>query len=126
MKEQEKTTAMGQGYHNANLVQQDHNEDELLIESLQHLALAATTDKQTIAQLVESNAKLTENVTTLTAQLAQALKTMSTLTGASAPNPKFNAQMKYDQQMDPVGYCWSHGYKVKVGHNSATCTSKKQ
>jgi len=97
LKEQEKTTTMGQGYHNANLVQQDHNEDALLLESLQHLALAATTDKQTIAQLVESNAKLTENVSTLTAQLAQAL--------ATAPKPKSNAQMKYDQQMDPVGYC---------------------
>jgi len=28
--------------------------------------------------------------------------------------------------MDPLGYCWSHGYKVKLGHNSATCSSKKQ
>ena len=27
--------------------------------------------------------------------------------------------------MDPVGYCWSHGYKVKLGHCSATCTRKK-
>jgi len=50
LKEQEKTTAMGQGYHSANLLQQDHTEDELLIESLQHLALAVTTDKETIAQ----------------------------------------------------------------------------
>ena len=27
--------------------------------------------------------------------------------------------------MDPVGYCWTHGYKVKQGHKSATCTRKK-
>ena len=27
--------------------------------------------------------------------------------------------------MDPVGYCQTHGYKVKLGHNSATCTRKK-
>ena len=27
--------------------------------------------------------------------------------------------------MDAVGYCWSHGYKVKLGHSSATCTRKK-
>ena len=65
LKEQEKTTAMGQGYHSANLVQQDHTEDELLIESLQYLTLATTTDTQTIAQLVESNSKLTENVSIL-------------------------------------------------------------
>ena len=46
LKELEKTTAMGQGYHAVNLVQQENEEDSLLAESLNHLALAATTDKQ--------------------------------------------------------------------------------
>ena len=45
--------------------------------------------------------------------------------GAYAPKFKSTNQQKYDSQMDPVGYCWSHGYKVKQGHNSATCTRKK-
>ncbi len=26
---------------------------------------------------------------------------------------------------DKVGYCWSHGHKVKIGHNSSTCTLRK-
>ena len=26
---------------------------------------------------------------------------------------------------DKGGYCWTHGHKVKVGHNSSTCTSRK-
>jgi hypothetical protein len=26
---------------------------------------------------------------------------------------------------DKVGYCWMHGYKVKVGHTNATCTLHK-
>ncbi len=26
---------------------------------------------------------------------------------------------------DNVGYCWRHGYKVKVGHNSSTCLLHK-
>ena len=26
---------------------------------------------------------------------------------------------------DPVGYCWLHGLKVKVGHTSITCNKKK-
>ena len=26
---------------------------------------------------------------------------------------------------DKVGYCSSHGHKVKVGHNGSTCTSRK-
>ena len=40
-----RTTAMGQGNHAANLVQQESDEDSLLAESLNHLALAAITDK---------------------------------------------------------------------------------
>ena len=130
LKEQEKTTAMGQGYHSANVVRQNADDDALIVESLQHLALAATTDKQTIAQLVESNAKLTENIGKLSEKLTQALQTIATLSGSantssSAPKPKTTNQLKFDLQMDPVGYCWSHGYKVKLGHSSATCTRKK-
>jgi hypothetical protein len=26
---------------------------------------------------------------------------------------------------DRTGYCWSHGFKVKAGHTSSTCTSRK-
>ena len=59
LKEQEKTTTMKE-YHAANLVQHNTEDDSFLVESLQHLALAATTDKQTIVQLIDSNAKLTE------------------------------------------------------------------
>ena len=82
LKEQEKTTAMGKGYHSAHLVQQDtEQQDSLLVESLQHLALAATTDKQTIAQLVAANAKLTENIGKLMDKLSQALQTVAALTG---------------------------------------------
>ena len=28
--------------------------------------------------------------------------------------------------MDPMRYCWTHGYKVRYGHNSATCTNKRK
>ena len=58
-------------------------------------------------------------------KLAQALKTIATLTRYSVQKPKTNTQLKFDLQMDPVGYCWSHGYKIKLGHSSATCTRKK-
>ena len=111
-------------------MRQNTDNDALIVEWLQHLALAATTDKQTVAKLVESNAKLTENIGKLSEKLTQALQTIATLSesankGSSVPKPKTTNQHKFDLQMDPVGYCWSHGYKVKLGHNSATCTRKK-
>lgn len=45
LKEKEKTTEMGKEYHSENLVQHNTENDSLLVESLQHLELAATTDK---------------------------------------------------------------------------------
>ena len=53
--------------------QNNTQDDSLLVESLQHLALVATTNKQTIAQLVEANTKLTENIEKRIDKLAQAL-----------------------------------------------------
>ena len=47
------------------------------------------------------------------------------LTGSSVEKPKTNTQLKYDLQMDPVEFCWSHAYKVKLGHSSTTCTRRK-
>ena len=42
---------------------------------------------------------------------------------SSCPRPYHWKDIK--PAWDKVGYCWSHGHKVKVGHNSSTCTSCK-
>ena len=42
---------------------------------------------------------------------------------SSCPRPSHWNNIK--PAWDKVGYCWSHGHKVKVGHNSSTCTSCK-
>ena len=31
---------------------------------------------------------------------------------------------KFEEKLDPNGYCWTHGYKVSKGHNSHTCSSR--
>ena len=97
---------------------------------LNNLASAATTKRTTLNQLVESNASLTTTVAHLTASvtaLTAAYTLLSTklppttqqpATGASAARPKVG--------LDPNGYCWTHGYRVKLGHNSATCTNKAE
>ena len=53
-------------------------------------------------------------------KLAQALQTIATLTRSTAQKSKTNPQLQFDLQMDPVGYCGSHGYKDKLGHNSVS------
>ena len=126
---------MGLGYHVANLVEENNSrEDSLIVKSLQHLALVATMDKQTIAQLVAANAKSTNNIGKLTDKLVQVLQTVATLTNLTEITTPTNikgiqgtlvTKAKSDLLMDPIGYCLTHGYKVKHGHNSTTYTRKK-
>jgi len=98
---------------------------------LDNLAAAATTEKTTLNQLIENNATLTANVTSLTASLA-ALTAAYTALAAGKPTappavlPAAKAQQCYKKRAEPVvgGYCWTHGYRVTKGHDSATCTVK--
>ena len=32
---------------------------------------------------------------------------------------------KPQNQWDPTGYFWTHGYKIRVSHSSDTCTKRK-
>ena len=43
---------------------------------------------------------------------------------ASTPKTKSTNQQKFDLQKNPVQCCWSHGHKVKQGHNSGSTTNK--
>ena len=97
---------------------------------LDNLASAATTECTMLNQLVETNASLTTTIAHLTASVT-ALTAAYTLlankppptlpqpaTGTSATCPKIG--------LDPNDYCWTHGYHVKLGHTSATCTNKAE
>lgn len=86
---------------------------------LDNLAAAATTEKTTLAQLIENNAALTASVTALTASVT-ALTTAYTLLSNST-NPSVPAHRPTSNNN---GYCWTHGYRVSSGHTSATCTRK--
>lgn len=103
-----------------------------LDEYLDNLAAAATTEKSTLQQLTEANATLTTNVATLTANITALTSAYTLLAahlgGAAPPTVPQQATGKKKKQrtpLDPNGYCWSHGYKVGVGHNSSTCTNKR-
>ena len=41
-------------------------------------------------------------------------------------NGKYRQATKVaDDECDPDGYCWSHGFRVKRGHDSKTCYLRK-
>ena len=53
------------------------------------------------------------------------IATIAALTGAKQMTPKTFESKKHGRNIDPNGYCWIHGYQVKHGHNSQTCTRQK-
>ena len=115
--------------------------------SLEHLANASIQKNATIDQLVATNAQLMQALESLQNSMSRmfvqgppALPTITpraltpwpaptsappapTPTGTSVPRPTHWGPTKPD--WDKVGYCWTHGYKVKVGHTSATCQSRR-
>lgn len=95
-------------------------EDELseqLVASLDNLANAAVQKNDTVEKLVISNKTLTDTVATLTNDITRLTNAIASL--------KANKSTKAPQANDPNGYCWTHGYKVKFGHSSKTCTNRK-
>ncbi len=98
---------------------------------LDNLAAAATTDRSSLAQLIDSNAALTANLATFASSLAS-LTAAFTLLSASKPTPTPTAptasaaRPQRNRNLSPNGYCWSHGYRMGVGHNSLSCSNKKE
>jgi hypothetical protein len=112
--------------------------------SLKHLAYASVQKNATIDQLVATNAQLMQALESLQASMSRtfvhgppALAYTPTAptpwsaptsappapapVGTQVPRPAHWGPTKPD--WDKCGYCWTHGYKVKVGHTSATCQS---
>ena len=114
--------------------------------------MAATTDRDIVAQLTQSNKQLVEVNTTSTAQLKSVMETNNNLikklgsnsdvatktsalkkvsyADALTPTSKpYDPRAPFDHtkwvaSLDLNGYCWSHGFRVQVGHNSKDCKGK--
>jgi hypothetical protein len=94
---------------------------------LDNLANAATTEKTTLAQLIESNSTLTTSLATLSAayKLLAAGAAGTTLNPPAASQTRNNNRNGHGQRnYAPGGYCWTHGYMVGLRHSSATCKAK--
>jgi hypothetical protein len=130
MKEQQKVNHSQNNFHGANAV-------TVISMALDNLALAATTDRDIVSQLTESNKQLTETNKLLIEQLRTSIeannvliKKMGGKKQSPAPAPATSGgRPPFDRQawlasLDPNGYCWTHGYKVTTGHLSANCKGK--
>ncbi len=100
---------------------------------LDNLAAAATNERTTLTQLIENNATLTANIATLTASVASLTAAYTILAATkdnlpAAPGRQCNNTTNANQPsyLAVGGYCWTHGYRVRKGHDSSNCRAKAE
>jgi hypothetical protein len=102
-----------------------------MASSLKNLANITIQKNTTIENLVATNATLTKGITDIQLSIARMFASGVPTSPAPSPTPMTEARVHPSHRSntkpawDKVKYCWTHGYKVKVGHTSATCLSRK-
>ncbi|KAL7475994.1 hypothetical protein ACHAW6_007122, partial [Cyclotella cf. meneghiniana] len=98
-------------------------EDELsekMVASLDNLANAAVQKNDTIDKLIDINKQQQATIHNLQVQNGELLTLLKRLSESSTTRPNTNIGK------DINGYCWTHGFKVKKGHTSKTCTQRAE
>jgi hypothetical protein len=100
-----------------------------MASSLDNLANTTIQKNTTIENLVATNATLTKAIANIQLSIAQMCTAgIPTSPAPTAPTPLTEACVcpshysNIKPAWDKVGYCWTYGYKVKVGHTSNTCS----
>ena len=101
--------------------------------TLANLVTATTSDQTAFITLTTTNADLSRQIIMLTAHLNTTHGKISTLTtqlaakggGSSDVNNNSNPRTGTFPGLEPMGYCWSHGWRVRKGHSSSTCSRRK-
>jgi hypothetical protein len=97
---------------------------------LDNLANVTIQKNTSIENLLATNATLTKAIADIQLSIAR----MCTTCGPTSPAPtapalSTEARVRPSHwsntkpAWDKVGYCWTHGYKVKVDHSSTTCST---
>ena len=109
----------------ANQIVAEAEQAEMMARSLDNLANAVIQKNDTVEKLVSANECLAKALADANAAIARLC-----LPGATAPTPGTAtpacAASSTPPAWDPHGYCWTHGWKVKLGHSSTTCTHCKE
>jgi hypothetical protein len=114
----------------ANQAATDAEQAARMVTSLDNLANAAIQKNDTIKKLVAANECLAKALADANAAIARlrlphlpAPPATATTINTNRPRPTHWKTVKPD--WDPNSYCSTHGFKVKCGHSSASCTHRK-
>jgi hypothetical protein len=94
--------------------------------SLDNLANVAIQKNDTVEKLVVANKHLAKALADANAAIACLYLPgpSASLSGGSA-NTHPSHWAATPPEWDPHGYCWMHGWKVKLSHSSSTCSHRK-
>jgi predicted RNase H-like nuclease (RuvC/YqgF family) len=92
------------------------------VDAIAQLATATAPDRETMATLTMTNAKLATQLEAAHAQIAKLKNKIATLKNKIKPAWQGQRPVKTTNN---DSYCWSHGYQVAKSHTSATCNMKK-
>jgi hypothetical protein len=122
--EQETTAARGgfANHHSANMAQQQLEATQAQLFAAQEMIETLLTATKTGNTQDNNSDKRLDDITTLLKQQANELKqvkgAMTSFKATGEGRTKGNTKAP---PPDPEGYCWTHGYKVAMNHNSGTC-----
>ena len=98
-----------------------------MVEALDNLANAAVQRNDTFEQIIKTNQTLTNTVSSQQAEIKRLLAIVTALSSGKQPQQQPNGGGGGASDVwDPDGYFWWYGFKVKHGHNSATCDKGKK
>ena len=136
-KEDNEFGSKGAGYqatteHGANAATTEHSAN--IAEALNNLAFAVSSDSDQFKNLTAANNTLADQLKValdqnkvLTTLLSKKIGGMAHTTDDAEKEGRPNKRARAGGRplntdpWDPNGYCWTHGFKVRVGHNSWTC-----
>ena len=90
---------------------------------LDNLVATTTSNRTTFQQLLDNNATLMASIASLTSSLAFLTSADTLLVATQHPNAMAPSS-RQPIHLDLAGYCWTHGYRVTMGHSNATCTQQ--
>jgi hypothetical protein len=103
-----------------------------MVTSLNNLANAAIQKNDTLNKLVAANKHLAKALMDANATIARLCFLNAPTTPATTATPAGTVSHPCPAHWTPIkpewdqtGYCWTHRYKVKVGHSSTSCTHQK-
>jgi predicted RNase H-like nuclease (RuvC/YqgF family) len=93
------------------------------VDAIAQLATATAFNRETVATLTTTNAKLATQLEADQAQIAQLKDEIAAL--KSQIKPAWQGQRPIKMTNNDI-YCWSHGYQVAKSHTRAICNMKNR